>query len=96
MAYIAVNYTYDATRPDEVAAGKPAHREFLRSLADEGVNVASGPYTGEAPAALIILKTDSPDSALALLEEDPLWKDELIAERVAHVWEPNIGVFAEA
>ena len=45
MALFAVQYTY-ADEPARLDHHRPAHREFLRALADEGTLVAAGPMNG--------------------------------------------------
>lgn len=84
MKTIAVNYRYDADKTDILAAERPAHREYLRQLFDEGTLLASGPLG--ANDALIIMDMESPEAALALLENDPFYKVGVIEERNAHVW----------
>lgn len=44
-AVFAVQYVYD-DRTDVRDEVRPAHRAYLRSLLDDGVLLASGPYTG--------------------------------------------------
>lgn len=84
MKTIAVNYRYDAGKTDILAAERPAHREYLRQLFDEGTLLASGPLSSDS--ALIILDVESPEAALELLENDPFYKVGVIEERSAQVW----------
>lgn len=88
----AVHYIYDPQRAEDLARIRPAHRTFLRGLFDEGSLLASGPYaSGEA---LIIVKADTADAALALLDADPLNEAGVIAQRSAHQWQPVISPWA--
>lgn len=85
----AVTYTYtdDAER---IAELRPSHRTFLRGLHETGALLASGPYLDGADA-LLIVRADDADAALALLEDDPFFGAELIASRSARPWNPVIG-----
>ena len=85
MKTIAVNYRYDAGKTDILAAERPAHREYLRQLFDEGILLASGPLGSDS--ALIILDMESPEAALKLLENDPFYKVGVIEERSAQLWD---------
>lgn len=91
MAIIAVEYFYNMSKTDVLAENRPAHRAFLRSLFDEGTLLASGPLGSSG--ALIVLKADTPEAALAILDADPLAAAsiDVVETRVARVWNPNIG-----
>lgn len=84
MKAIAVNYRYDAGKLDILAAERPAHRDYFRQLFDEGIILASGPLGSNG--ALVIMDMESPEAALALLENDPLYTAGVIEERSALVW----------
>ena len=88
---VAVRYTYDPAAP--LAEIRPSHREYLSGLAAKGVIVASGPLP-ESNGALLIVSADSPDAALRILEDDPFYQHNCIAERTAEEWRPVIGVLA--
>lgn len=89
---IAVQYSYATDVP--LAEIRPAHREYLGGLADDGVIVASGPLT-TANGALLIVSADSPEDALRILEADPFYIENCIAERTATEWLPVIGVLKQ-
>ena len=84
MKTIAVQYHYDATQLDLLAVERPAHREYLKGLYDEGVLLASGPLGSNF--ALIIVNAENREAALKLLENDPLYQAGVIEERSALVW----------
>lgn len=84
MKAIAVNYRYDAGKLDILAAERPAHRDYFRQLFDEGIILASGPLGSNG--ALVIMDMESPEAALKLLENDPLYAAGVIEERSALVW----------
>ncbi|XCB30125.1 YciI family protein [Arcanobacterium hippocoleae] len=89
MKIIAVKYTYNPERSAELTAHRPKHREFLRSLFNDGTLLASGPLAENE--ALIILRADHPAQAETLLNQDPLYIEDVILEREAKVWNPVIG-----
>ncbi|WP_026461134.1 YciI family protein [Schaalia suimastitidis] len=91
MPYFAVEYTYDvaaATAMDEV---RPRHREYLSSLADQGINIASGPWTDEAPGALLVMHADNAQQVEELLDLDPFFIAGFITTRSIRAWNPVIG-----
>lgn len=90
----AVEYVYDSVRGAELDELRPAHREFLRSLHDRGDLVASGPWLDGAPGALLLVRADAPERALARLDADPFRLAGLILERTARAWHPVIGDLA--
>ncbi len=94
MAIFVVEYVYDSARADEVGVVRPRHREFLAALHEEGVNLASGPWTEGEAGALLLIRADSAEGALAALDADPLHEAGLIARRTARGWDPVIGAVA--
>ena len=93
MSYFAVHYVYSPNAdPDGV---RPAHRAYLRELAEAGELVASGPLVGaETPGALLIMRADHHDRVADLLAQDPFAASGVIASRTITQWDPVIGVFA--
>lgn len=95
MAVFAVTYAYSA---DTAALDehRPAHREFLRGLAERGVLLVSGPYAaGEPAGALLLFRGDSKDELLALLAEDPFQVRGLVEETAATEWQVVLGPLAQ-
>lgn len=88
---IAVTYEYDPERAEQVNQVRPAHREFLKGLLDDGYLIASGPYAGEPAGALLLLDAPSPDAALDALNGDPFWEAGLVIERIARPWSVVVG-----
>ena len=91
MPLHAVLYRYadDAAALD---AYRPAHRDYLHSLFDQGDIVVSGPLAdGGGPGALLILDAADPAAVAALLDEDPFQVLGLIAEREIRRWNPAFG-----
>jgi uncharacterized protein YciI len=85
-----VTYAYDQRR-DEQDAVRPQHRAFLRSLHDQGVLLASGPWAEGPAGAMIVLSADDGAAALAALDPDPFRSAGFIAERTVRGWNPVIG-----
>jgi len=90
MALHAVIYRYspDTDRLDE---HRPRHREYLRTLFEQGRIVVSGPLTDGAPGALLILDADDPAHVAELLDQDPFRLLGLIQEREIRQWSPAFG-----
>ncbi|MBM7825391.1 uncharacterized protein YciI [Arcanobacterium pluranimalium] len=88
----AVFYTYDPARAEDLTHARPAHREFLRGLLNNGELLASGPFLDGG--ALLIVRAEDADAALALLENDPLNIEGIITERKALMWDPVLGPWA--
>ncbi len=93
MNIAAVFYTYDSARADDLAAVRPKHRDFLRSLREEGKLLASGPLS--PGGALIVVRARAEEEALVLLDGDPMRTAGLVTKRSARMWEPVIGPFGE-
>lgn len=95
MSVFAVHYSYS----DDTAARdehRPAHREFLGRLAQEGVVLLSGPYAAveEAPdAALIVCSGESAAELVELLREDPFQQQGLVEQVAVREWTPILGAW---
>ena len=88
-----VKYTY-TDDPRGLDAERPHHRAYLSSLLDDTL-VASGPYVGsDLPGALLIFIADSVVEIEELLDRDPFWTANLIAERSIEEWNPVLGSLA--
>lgn len=95
MAVFAVHYTY-CDDAEAIAAGRPQHRAYLRSLVEAGQLLASGPYVGVDPdQALLIFAADSAEQVAALLADDPFQRDKLVASQEITPWNALLGAFAE-
>ncbi len=94
MPVYVVIYTYtdDAAGRDE---HRPAHREFLGALAEQGVNLCSGPFAaGEAPGGLLLIRAADKDAALATTEKDPFRVRGLVSDVSVREWNPVLGPLA--
>jgi len=93
MAIYAVQYIYSEA-PEVLDGIRADHRAFLRSLAEEGILLASGPIV-DRNAALLIFKSDSVEALAGLLDTDPFEIAGFIGERVIEQWNPIIGMLSE-
>lgn len=108
MPTYAIEYTYDS-RTDLQEEVRPAHRAYLQELLADGTLLASGPLRGQpvhdgpvahaaigtAPAgALLLVRAESVEGALGLLDEDPFRQAGVLAARTAREWDPVTGPFA--
>ncbi|QWW20525.1 hypothetical protein I6B53_05555 [Schaalia sp. 19OD2882] len=91
MAVFAVEYVYDPSASETMERIRPDHRAYLGSLAERGVNVASGPWVGSGPGALVIMRADSAEQVEALLDKDPFKVAGVITGRIVREWNPVIG-----
>lgn len=89
MSFYAVTYHYlDA--PDQIAAIRPIHREWLQQQLNEGSLKASGPMVDVA-GALLIFEVEDLESLASLLDNDPFDIAGVIQERVIQQWNPVFG-----
>ncbi len=64
---------------------RPTHREYLKSLLDQGKLYESGPWTDDQGALLIYEVADEAE-ARELLANDPYTEHGIIAEASIHGW----------
>jgi uncharacterized protein len=96
MAFYAVVYTYAENSTAARDEHRPAHREYFGKLAEEGVILLSGPFgPEEAPGALLILRTESAQEALAYTEPDPFVTEGLVSDISVREWIPVLGPLTE-
>ncbi|GAA2179313.1 hypothetical protein GCM10009785_05500 [Brooklawnia cerclae] len=94
MSYFAVQYVYRADA--DVAAVRPEHRAYLRTLVDAGQLKASGPYVGaERDSALLVFQAEDADSVQQLVDADPMSREGILESATITQWNPLLGVFAE-
>ncbi|MDT0327571.1 YciI family protein [Nocardiopsis lambiniae] len=96
MAVYAITYVYaensDAARDEH----RPAHREYLGGLTEQGINLCSGPFGAQdAPGALLLFRADSAEEVLALTEKDPFRLEGVVTDVQVREWIPVLGPLAE-
>ncbi|MFM5968774.1 MAG: YciI family protein [Micrococcales bacterium] len=89
MKTFAVTYTYAAT-PEDLAAVRPTHREWLADQLSAGNLLASGPMV-DMPTALLIWRAESLEELAQLLDQDPFDIAGYIGERTIAEWNPVFG-----
>lgn len=90
MTIYAVEYTYDE-RAAVRDAVRPEHRAFLRTVAEAGALLGSGPWLEGAPGALLVFRAPSRDELDALLAADPFAREGLIARTQVRAWDLVLG-----
>jgi len=91
MAVFAVTYRYK-NEPDTVAAHRPAHREYLRSLIGSGGLAAAGPTSGgQVASAFLLFQAQSATEIEKVLDLDPFWLEGVIESREILEWTIALG-----
>ncbi|MDN4481842.1 YciI family protein [Demequina muriae] len=86
MATWTIEYVYD-DRADARDLHRPAHREYLAALADEGTMHAYGRYDDEgAPGALLVCEADDVDDVESIVAGDPFVAAALVPEHRIRRW----------
>ena len=68
MKYAAIaKYTPDAAT---IAKARPAHRQYLSGLIEQGKLVISGPFTGDG-GALLVYEAENAEQVETMVSEDP-------------------------
>ncbi|MCE5289494.1 MAG: YciI family protein [Nocardiaceae bacterium] len=94
MAIFAVQYTYtEATIPAR-DTHRPAHRSYLRDLANEGAVLSSGAYP-DGSGALLLFRAESDEAMRELVDKDPFVSENLVERVEIKEWLPVIGTFSE-
>ena len=93
MTVFAVEYVYAANSTEPRNEARPAHREWLGGLAEDGVLLASGPY-GDGAGALLIFKATDEAALNSILKQDPFAAAGVIAGTRITEWSPVTGMLA--
>ncbi|MHA7263322.1 YciI family protein [Arthrobacter sp. TMN-37] len=94
MSVFAVEYVYS---PDQSALRdehRPAHREWLARLVEQGRLLTSGPFA-DGTGALLIFAAESEDELHQLVREDPFTRAQAISAVKTTEWTPVIGALAK-
>lgn len=83
MKYAAV-ITYPEDKAPIVGA-RPAHRQYLAGLAEQGKLFAAGPFAGDA-GALIIYEAESLEEVEGLIAADPFRQAGVFVSWQIHPW----------
>jgi uncharacterized protein YciI len=77
-----IEYTTDK---DKTAAVRPAHRNYLAQLYDNGQLVLAGPFADDS-GALIVYEVNSVSEAEKLLQEDPFCREGVFVRWTLQPW----------
>ena len=94
MTVFAVHYRY-VDQSEVVTANRPAHRDFLRGLLEEGIVLAAGAYTDGPAGALLIFRGDSAEQIAGLLADDPFQQLGLVQDYQIRPWGQAMGPWAD-
>jgi uncharacterized protein len=89
MAWFLVEVRYVQ---DRFAQVRPAHREFLKKLADEGVVAVAGPI-GDDEGGLSLYQAENAEALQKIIDADPYYVEGAIEERTVREFKPVIGAW---
>ena len=89
MPKFAVEYSYIEDVPRRHAV-RPEHRDYLKSLADQGKVLAAGAWTADDGGLLIFEAADEAELR-GILDGDPYKAAEVIAGTRVTPWTPVLG-----
>jgi uncharacterized protein YciI len=69
---------------------RPAHREYLRSLQEQGALWSSGPWTDDT-GAMLIYEAENAEEAQRLLDADPYQNSGVLANARIREWRLILG-----
>lgn len=72
---------------DKIAEIRPSHRQYLRTLLDNGQLAGSGPFTDDS-GALILYIADSSEGTEQLLKGDPFCREGIFLSWKIRPWNP--------
>lgn len=95
MSAYAVTYAY-VPENDEMAAIRPTHVDFLKSLHERGTLLISGRLTECDPlGALLIIEGETVDEVESIMDEDPIYAGGFVSERLVRRWNVAFGGIQE-
>ena len=89
MARFAVELVFGPDREKRLSV-RPEHREYLTSLVEKGVVLASGPYADDT-GALIIYEAADEASLKEIISADPYTPANVITKWEIRVWNALLG-----
>ncbi|MCC9175964.1 YciI family protein [Arthrobacter sp. zg-Y179] len=94
MSIFAVEYVYDADSAQLRDQHRPAHRQWLQQLVDEGHVLSAGAFVDGAGALLLVVAEDEA-GLLTLLKQDPFAVVGAISGMKTTAWKPALGAFSD-
>jgi uncharacterized protein YciI len=92
MACYTVETRYTDDR-DKLLATRPAHRAYLRELADRGQVLAGGPFADDSAGFAVYRVSDAAELD-KLLAADPYTVEGCAAHRIVREWTITLGPWA--
>jgi uncharacterized protein len=92
MAWYTADVTYTTDR-DKLAAVRPAHRDYLQGLAEQGIVVAAGPWADDL-GGFVVYQVEDRDQLDTILADDPYTTEGVAAERAVREWDIRMGKWA--
>ncbi|ONI72948.1 hypothetical protein ALI144C_44070 [Actinosynnema sp. ALI-1.44] len=89
MAWFTADVTYTTDR-DKLAAVRPAHRDYLRELVDQGIVVAGGPWADDL-GGFVVYQVEDRAQLDKVLADDPYTTEGVVAERAVREWKITLG-----
>ncbi|SEP75870.1 hypothetical protein SAMN05216188_101397 [Lentzea xinjiangensis] len=89
MARFAVELVFGPDQEKRLAV-RPAHREYIASLAGKGVVLAAGPYADDT-GALIIYEAADEAAVRELISADPYTPADVVAKWEVRAWNALLG-----
>jgi uncharacterized protein YciI len=91
---VTYRYTDDVAGRDALRA---EHRDYLRSLADQGALLVSGPFGPDEPAgALLLFRAAARGDVDRWVADDPFSVRGIVAHATTSEWEPVLGTLLPA
>ncbi|WP_309109830.1 YciI family protein [Actinosynnema sp. CA-248983] len=91
MARYAVELVFGEDQEARLAV-RPAHREYLATLVEQGKLLVSGPYADQSGAILVYEVADEAELK-SVLAADPYTPAGVVAETRVHEWLPLMGTW---
>lgn len=89
MARFAVELVFGSDHEKRLAV-RPAHREYIASLAEKGVVLAAGPYADDT-GALIVYEAADEAALNEIISADPYTPANVITKWEIRVWNALLG-----
>jgi uncharacterized protein len=91
MPWYTADVTYTTDR-DKLAEVRPAHRDYLRDLAEQGVVVAAGPWADDL-GGFVVYQVEDKAQLDKVLAEDPYTTEDVAAKRDVREWDIRMGAW---
>ncbi|WP_026455512.1 YciI family protein [Saccharomonospora iraqiensis] len=81
--------------PEKYADVRPRHREYLSTLAEQGVVALAGPLDGDTGGMALYQATDR-EHLQNIIDADPYYVEGAVAERTVRDFKPVLGSWLPA